>query len=118
MVVQQIYSVIVALDSKEKLVFTKTRESQTSTRAAFKVTLGIMPDYTYSGAGVRADGVSEGRPASRAGLKAGDVIVQLGDNNITSLENYMQALGKFQKGDKTRVKFKRGNEILEATVEF
>jgi hypothetical protein len=30
----------------------------------------------------------------------------------------MQALSKFKKGDKTKVKFKRGNETLEATVEF
>jgi len=27
-------------------------------------------------------------------------------------------LGKFKKGDKTKVKFKRGNETLEADVEF
>ena len=77
-----------------------------------------MPDYTYAGTGVRADGVSDGRPAQKAGLKAGDVIVQLGDFKVSSLENYMQALGKFNKGDKTKVKFKRGNETLEATVEF
>jgi len=30
----------------------------------------------------------------------------------------MQALGKFKKGDKTKVKFKRGTELLEANVEF
>jgi hypothetical protein len=30
----------------------------------------------------------------------------------------MQALGKFKKGEKTVVKFKRGSETLEATVEF
>ena len=77
-----------------------------------------MPDYTYSGTGVRADGVSDGKAAQKAGLKAGDVIVQLGENNISSLENYMQALGKFKKGEKTKVKFKRGNELMEATVEF
>jgi len=77
-----------------------------------------MPDYTFAGTGVRADGVSEGKPAQKAGLQAGDIIIQLGENNISSLENYMQALGKFKKGEKTKVKFKRGNETLEATVEF
>jgi S1-C subfamily serine protease len=80
--------------------------------------MGIMPDYTYAGSGVRADGVSEGKPAQKAGLLAGDVIIQLGDFTISSLENYMQALGKFKKGDKTKVKFKRGNEIKEVEVEF
>jgi aminopeptidase YwaD len=117
-IIQQIYNVIESLNNKGKLVFTKTRETQTSTSARFGVTLGIMPDYTFSGTGVRADGVSDGRPAQKAGLKAGDVIIQLGENNITSLENYMQALGKFKKGDKTKVKFKRGDETLEFTIEF
>ena len=117
-IIQQIYSVIESLNNRPRLVFTKTRETQSTTSARFSVTMGIMPDYTYAGSGVRADGVSEDRPAQKAGLKAGDVIIQLGDYNVSSLENYMQALGKFKKGDKTKVKFKRGNETLEAMVEF
>jgi len=77
-----------------------------------------MPDYTFSGTGVRADGVMDGRPAAKAGLKAGDVIIQLGENIITSMENYMQALNKFNKGDKTKVKFKRGNETIESDIQL
>lgn len=80
--------------------------------------MGIMPDYTFAGTGVRADGVTEGRPGAKAGLKTGDIILQLGEYNITSMESYMQTLGKFKKGDKTKVKYKRGNEVLEGTVEF
>jgi hypothetical protein len=117
-VVQHVYSVIESLNDKPKLVFTKTRETQTTTSARFSVSLGIMPDYTFAGTGVRADGISDGKPAQKAGLQAGDIIIQLGDNNISSLENYMQALGKFKKGEKTKVKFKRGNEIMEKEVEF
>lgn len=101
----------------QKLAFAKTRETQ-SANSTFRVTMGIMPDYTYPGNGVRADGVSEGRPASKAGLKVGDVIIQLGDNKVTSVESYMQALNKFNKGDRTKVKYKRGNETLEADVQF
>lgn len=117
-IVQQIYRMVESLNDKGKLAFTKTRESATSTTTTFKVTLGIMPDYTFSGAGVRADGVSEGRPAQKAGLQTGDVIIQLGEHAVNSLETYMQALGKFKKGDKTVVKFKRGNDTREAPIEF
>ncbi len=117
-IIEHIINLIESLNKKGKLAFLKTRETQTSTNARFSVSMGIMPDYTYSGTGVRADGVTDGKPAQKAGLKAGDVIILLGDNNISSLENYMQALGKFKKGEKTKVKFKRGNETLEATVEF
>jgi aminopeptidase YwaD len=118
-IVNYIYSLIEKENKqKQKLVFTKTRETQTTTSARFSVTMGIMPDYTFAGTGVRVDGVSDDRPAQKAGLQTGDVIVQLGDYNVTSLENYMEALGKFKKGDTTVVKFKRGNENKEAQVQF
>ena len=77
-----------------------------------------MPDYTFNGNGVRIDAVSEKRPAEKAGLKAGDVIVQLGTTPTGSLEDYMQALGNFKKGDKTTVQYNRGNQKLSAEVEF
>ncbi|MBS1947969.1 MAG: M20/M25/M40 family metallo-hydrolase [Bacteroidetes bacterium] len=117
-VVKYIYQLIDELNNKGKLVFSKTRETQTTTSARFSVTLGIMPDYTFSGIGVRVDGVTDGKPAQKAGLKAGDVIIQLGDHNVSSLENYMQALSKFKKGDATFVKYKRGNDVAEAPVQF
>ena len=103
----------------QKLAFTKTRETQTtSSMRSGGVTMGIMPDYTFSGAGVRCDGVTDGRPAQKAGLKAGDVITKIGDYSVSSMESYMQTLGKFQKGEKAKVKFKRGNEELETEVQF
>jgi len=101
-----------------KLAFTKTREQQTGTTARWSVSLGIMPDYTYSGTGVRVDGVSDDRPAKRAGIQTGDIILQLGDFNTSSMENYMQALSKFKKGDKAKVKAKRGTGVLEVDVVF
>jgi len=118
LVINYVNNIITTLNKQDsRLSFTKTRETQMST-TSFKVTLGIMPDYTFDGAGVRADGVTDGRPAARAGLKTGDIILQLGENKVTSLETYMQALNKFSKGDKTKVKFKRGSELKEADLEF
>lgn len=112
-------SVIGAMNQlNRKLVFSKTRETQTTTSARFSVTMGIMPDYTFSGNGVRADGVSDGRPAQKAGIQAGDVIVQLDEYPVSSVESYMQVLSKFKKGDKSKVKYKRGAETLEAVVTF
>ena len=117
-VIKYINIIIGELDRQhQRLAFLKTRESQMSA-TSLKVTLGIMPDYTYDGAGIRADGVTDGRPASRAGLKAGDIIIQLGDYPVNSMDTYMQALNKFNKGDKTKVKYKRGKDTLESMVEF
>jgi hypothetical protein len=118
LIVNYINNLIASLNKQNtRLAFLKTREAQASL-APFKVTLGIMPDYTFSGSGVRADGVTEGRPASKAGIKAGDVIVKLGETVVTSMESYMQALNKLNKGDKTKVIYKRGEETMESDIQF
>ncbi|MHA4810173.1 M20/M25/M40 family metallo-hydrolase [Flavitalea flava] len=116
-VLKFIYAIIENLNNKGRIAFAKTRETQMG-GPRFTVTLGIMPDYAFSGAGVRADGVTEGRPAQIAGLKPGDVIVQLGNFPVTSIQKYMEALATFKKGDTTRVKYRRGNEVLEGPVQF
>jgi aminopeptidase YwaD len=117
-IIKYIESLVTQTNNKGKLAFQKTREPATTTTARFNVTLGIMPDYTFSGNGVRVDGVSDGRPAQKAGIQTGDIIVQLGTFDTNSLEAYMQALGKFHKGDKTTVKYKRGADTKESNVEF
>lgn len=117
-ILRHIEKTIEGLNEQPKLAFLKTREAQTTTTARFSVTMGIMPDYTYSGKGVRADGVSEGKPAQKAGLKAGDIVLQIGDYSISSMENYMQTLGKFKKGETVKVLYLRGDKTQEATVTF
>jgi len=77
-----------------------------------------MPDYTYKQGGVRVDGISDGKPAQKAGLLAGDVIVQLGKHSVTNMDGYMQALAAFKKGDKTTVTVKRGNKQQTFNIQF
>ncbi|MBP6687625.1 MAG: M28 family peptidase [Lacibacter sp.] len=118
LIVKYITRLIARSSTAPKLAFTKTREQQTTTTARFTVSMGIMPDYTFSGNGVKVDGVSEGRAAQKAGLKAGDVVTKLGEFNVSSVESYMQVLSKFKKGDATKVKVKRGNDELEFDIAF
>jgi hypothetical protein len=117
-IMEYIYKLLEATNDKGKLAFQKTRELPSGTTASFSVGLGIMPDYSFNGAGVRIDGISEGRAAQKAGLQSGDIVIQLGNNPVSSLENYMQALSNFKKGDKTVVKVKRASQTIEAEVIF
>ena len=117
-VVKYIYELVGAVNNKGKLNFTTTKERATSTKSNFKVTLGIMPDYTFSGIGVRADGVSEGKLAQKVGIKAGDVIIKLGNYYFNDVQAYMDVLSKFKKGDATTVTVQRGTEKLEFNIVF
>ncbi|HQR92433.1 MAG: hypothetical protein B7Y15_00080 [Bacteroidetes bacterium 24-39-8] len=116
-IVQSIYQLIVYMDDKGKLAFTKTREQQAGKRS-FSVSLGVIPDYGFSGTGMRIDGVSPGKLAEKLGLQAGDVLLQLGEFKFVDVNSYMTSLGKFKKGDKTSLKIKRGTEEKTFEVQF
>jgi S1-C subfamily serine protease len=100
-----------------KLEFLKTRNPDAG-RVAFKVTLGVMPDYTFEGPGMRIDGVSDNKPAAKAGLQGGDILVKLGDDEVKDVHAYMKALAKFKKGDTAKVEILRNGVLKELSVTF
>ena len=116
-VIQYIYNIINETNKLNKLTFSKTREPQMG-GARFTVSLGIMPDYTFSGSGVRADGIIDGKIAQKAGMIAGDVITKLGDFTVTDVNSYMTVLSKFKKGDATKVSILRGKEAKTFDIIF
>ncbi|MCE2996296.1 MAG: PDZ domain-containing protein [Flammeovirgaceae bacterium] len=77
-----------------------------------------MPSYTSNEEGLKVDGVSEGKPAQKAGILTGDVIVQIGDYTIKDIQAYMDSLTKFEKGQTVPVKVKRGGETVTVQVTF
>lgn len=111
-------ALIEASEKQDKLEFTKTKEPETGKVSSFKVSLGVVPDYAFEGQGMRIDGVSEGKPAQKAGLKAGDVIVQIGEEKIKDIYAYMAALGKFTKGQTIEIRFIRGGKETAVNVTF
>ena len=112
-----IFSIISDLDDNGKLTFRKTKnESENTPR--FKVGLGVIPDYLFDGKGMRIDGISEDKPAQKAGLQKGDIVVQLGDSLVTNMMSYMRALSVFKKGDKTKVIVKRDDKSVEKEINF
>ncbi|KYG80198.1 PDZ domain-containing protein [Roseivirga ehrenbergii] len=116
-VVRLIERLVLSLDQEEKIAFTKTKdESGDSPR--FTVSLGVVPDYLYDGQGMRIDGVSEDKPAQKAGMQKGDIVMKLGDSTIVDMMSYMRALAAFQLGDETKVEFKRGEELKTVDIKF
>ncbi len=100
-----------------KMDFQQTKQPQSQARS-FKVTMGVMPDYAYDKKGMRIDGVTDGKPAAKAGMKTGDIILKIGDMDIENVYTYMDALGKFKKGEMVKVVVKRGAEDVVVDVTF
>jgi S1-C subfamily serine protease len=72
-----------------------------------------MPDFSYTGKGVRIADCASDSPAAHAGLQKGDVIIQIGKFKISNLREYSEALKSFNPGDEVDLKFNRdGKESL------
>jgi len=117
MIGDYILTVIGDLDDADKLSF-RTTKNESEEVPRFKVGLGVMPDYLFDGEGMRIDGVTEGRPASAAGLQKGDVVIQLGDSTVTDMMSYMRALSAFEEGDTTTVKVQRNEKVVSTKLTF
>ncbi len=117
-VLNLIIRLIDQLDSQPRLTFLTTKNKSTGPSRSFKVTMGIMPSYTSTAEGLQVDGVSDGKPAQKAGVKTGDVIIQMGDLAIKDIQGYMDALDKFEKGQTIPVKVRRGSEVVSLSVTF
>jgi hypothetical protein len=117
MVLEYILKIIKNIDQEPKLEFRKTRDSNNDNAPKFKVTLGIMPDYSFEGKGVKVDGVSDNKPAFVAGVKKGDIIIKLGETEVSDMRSYMQALADSKKGDTKVLEVVRNGkkEVLKAT---
>jgi len=67
---------------------------------------------------MRIDGVSEGKPAQKAKLQRGDIVVKLGTMNTPDMMSYMKALASFEEGATTTVTVNRNGKLIEREVTF
>jgi hypothetical protein len=121
-VAQYVAAVAVALaeaDAAPQFAESKVSAAHAAGPQGDRPYFGSIPDFGQEQPGYAISGVTGGGPAERAGLKAGDVIVRLGESKIGNLEDFDSALRKYHAGDKLLVVVKRGaDEVnLEVTLD-
>ena len=79
---------------------------------------GSIPDFGQTENGVRFSDVKPGSPAAKAGLKAGDVLIQFGDTPIKNLYDFTDALRRSKVGDVVPVTVLRDGKELKADVKL
>ena len=117
-IIQYAEQIIDKADKLGKLTFVKLKEANNQTQKFKGVTIGVVPDHSYSGVGMRIDGIIDGRPGQKAGLLAGDIVLKIGEHEVSEIMSYMKALGFFKKGEKSTITIKRGEETLVKDIEF
>lgn len=78
--------------------------------------LGSIPDFTPVPDGVKLTGVRAGSPAEQAGIRAGDVIVRLGEMDVHDLQGLTNALRAHKPGDTVRIDVLRDGQRLTVTA--
>ncbi len=79
--------------------------------------LGTVPDFgEVEGGGLRLSGVRPGSPADKAGLRAGDVVIEFGGRQVTNIYDYTYALRDHAPGDTVVIRVRRGDAVLALTA--
>jgi aminopeptidase YwaD len=79
---------------------------------------GSIPDFGEIPNGVKFADVKPGSPAAKAGLKAGDILIQFGDKAIKNLYDFTDALRRSKIGDVVEVKVLRDGQPVTASVKL
>jgi hypothetical protein len=90
-------------------------------RTGMSVSIGIQPNYGDTGEGVLIDDAFPNRAAAKAGIRAGDRIVEIAGEAIKPVEDsnikgYMALLGKHHPGDKVEMTLLRSGEKVKVSV--
>ena len=89
---------------------------QAPTRGGLRAYLGTIPDYAEEVEGVLLSGARKGGPADKAGVRAGDIIVELAGKKIENIYDYTHAIEALKIGQKTKIVVQRGRERITLTL--
>ena len=79
---------------------------------------GFTAQETADNSGVTISGLTDGGPAAAAGLQVGDVVKQLGNDTITSLDSLRAAVKKHKPADVTEFVVTRDGAEMHIEFEF
>jgi len=122
----------VAIVSKEVLVYLADREdpmnytgkapdlnkAPETNKTSRKVSTGSIPDFAFNGTGVKIGSVISGSAGEKAGLQAGDIIIELDGVKTDDLKTYSDLLKKYQPNDVINLKVLRENEEVEIPLKL
>ncbi|MCF6299835.1 MAG: M20/M25/M40 family metallo-hydrolase [Proteobacteria bacterium] len=106
-----------ALQEEPLLYQQKERKKQQGSRGGMRAYLGTIPDYASDvKTGVLLGGATKNSPAEKAGIKNGDILIELGGTSIENIYDFTYVLQALKVGKTITAKVKRGEEIVELEV--
>ena len=98
----------------------KTADQLIKNGSATYPIMGISVDTRFTGTGAlissETNGITPGGPASKAGLKVGDVITKIDGKAIENSDELIVAIRSKNIGDRVKIEYQRNNVTRETTV--
>ncbi len=118
-VVKYVYMIASQIDTlSETPTYIDVPRKDAGRAMVFRVYVGTVPDYAGGTDGLKINGVNEGSPAQKGGLKGGDIIIGFGGKKISNIYDYTYALGDFSPGDIVDVVVLREGKKVNLKVEL
>jgi putative serine protease PepD len=93
----------------------RTAQQLIESGKAFYPVIGANVDMNFEG-GARVTDVTAASPASRVGLRTGDVITKINNQAVDSAETLIVAIRTHRPGETVRLDFERGGKPRQVTV--
>lgn len=110
-------AIVIELSEMIEIPFTPTRNKSTG-KPRYKVTLGIMPDYSSSGDGLKIEHVIDDRPAMKGGVLDGDILQKIDECDISDIYSYMECLSQLKPSQVISLQVLRENKVVILEVEL
>ena len=79
--------------------------------------MGTIPDYVAGDVkGLKLSGVASDGPAAKAGVRGGDIIVQLAGRKIEDIYDYTYAIEALKIGEQVQIVVQRGPKTVTMKV--
>lgn len=118
-VLRYIHDVALSIaNSNSKPDYVSVERKEIGRMGGSRVYIGTVPDFAGEVDGYKLSGVTDGSPAAKAGLIAGDIITQFGDKKISNIYDFTYAIGNYVPGDKVKVVVKRADKELTFEIEL
>jgi Tol biopolymer transport system component len=85
-------------------------------RAGLRAYLGTIPDYADEVRGVKLSGTSKDSPADKAGLRAGDIVVELAGKKVENIYDYTYAIEALKIGQKATIRVLRDGKPVAVEI--
>jgi len=118
-VANYVFDIALAVDNSEKRPdYVKVEEPAERGGGKTRVTVGTIPEFGFNGTGYKLSGTTEGSPAAKAGMKAGDIIIKFGPKTVSNIYDFMYAVQDYKAGDKVDVVVQRDGKEITFNLEL